>query len=54
MKVAEREQARCLRQAGFSVKEIEKELGAARSSVWVRDIVLTEEQKECLAKNAKV
>jgi hypothetical protein len=53
MKVAEREQARCLRQAGLSVKEIEKQLGVARSSVsvWVRDIILTDAQIKHLEDN---
>ncbi len=46
-----REQARELRAAGRSVREIEMELGVARSSVsrWVRDIQLTEAQLVALA-----
>ena len=45
-----KEKARTLRRNGRSVKEIEKKLGVARSSVsvWVRDIKLTEEQKSRL------
>ncbi len=43
----EREQARQLRSAGMSVKDIAKQLGIAKSSVslWVRDIELSAEQK---------
>jgi len=46
MRKETREQARELRRAGHSVKEICRELGVAKSSVsvWVRDIPLTDEQ----------
>ena len=42
--------ARKLRSEGFSVREIERAVGVARStaSVWVRDIELTPEQREAL------
>jgi transcriptional regulator with XRE-family HTH domain len=50
MKTKEREQARELRSRGWSVKEIERELGVSRSSVsiWVRDIQLNGEQRRRL------
>jgi transposase-like protein len=50
MKPEKREAARRLRQQGWSVKEITRELGVAKSSVslWVRDIELTPEQKRAL------
>jgi Helix-turn-helix len=56
MKTREREQARRLRQEqGLSIKQIEKLLGVARSSVslWVRDIELSEMQREALADKAQ-
>lgn len=42
--------ARAFRQAGYSIKEIVKEVGVAKStvSVWVRDIVLNDTQKRRL------
>lgn len=42
MKTDERSEARRLRAEGYSVKEIERQLGVSRSSVsrWVRDVVL--------------
>jgi len=48
-----REQARALRRAGHSVKEICRTLGVAKSSVsvWVRDIELTEEQRLALKRH---
>ncbi len=51
MKKAEREQARILRKQGYSLGEIRRRLGVAKSSVsaWVRDIELTAEQMERLA-----
>jgi len=54
MKTEEHKEARRLRQAGLSIKEIEKQLGVARSSVsiWVRDIALSDSQKKCLEENA--
>ena len=51
MKTAERNEARKLRrEEGRSVKELAALLGVARStiSVWVRDIELTDEQRETL------
>jgi hypothetical protein len=49
-KTAERDMARTLRAAGLSVREIEEQLGVARSSVsaWVRDVELTAAQRERL------
>jgi transcriptional regulator with XRE-family HTH domain len=46
MKTEERRRARELRAQGWSVKEIERELGVSRSSVslWVRDVELGPEQ----------
>ena len=51
VKTAEREMARRLRrEGGASIKEIARLTGAAQSSIsrWVRDIELTEEQREAL------
>lgn len=55
MKVAERQKARSLRQKGRSINEIVEELSLSKASVsfWVRDIVLTEEQKEKLSQNGR-
>lgn len=49
----EKEQARLLRQSGISVRHIAEKLHVAKSSVsgWVRDIVLTEDQKKILQLN---
>lgn len=49
-KSVERLAARKLRKRGYSLKEIVRELGAAKSSVsvWVRDIKLTEKQRQIL------
>jgi transposase-like protein len=51
-KAQEKEQAIRLRSEGKSVNEIAKELGVAKSSVsvWVREIVLTQEQKDRINK----
>ncbi len=51
MRRKEKEIARRLRAEGKSIKEIERLIGVRRSSisVWVRDIVLTAEQKKRLA-----
>lgn len=48
----ERKEARKLRRGGKSVKWIAKELNVSQGSVsvWVRDIILTEDQKENLQK----
>jgi transcriptional regulator with XRE-family HTH domain len=51
VKTREREEARRLRRIeGASIKEIARRTGAAQSSIsrWVRDIELTEEQREAL------
>ncbi len=53
MKQNEREEARRLRREnGMAITDICKQLGVAKSSVsmWVRDIILTEEQKAALHK----
>jgi DNA-binding MarR family transcriptional regulator len=51
VKTEEQGRARELRVGGCSVKEIERLLGVARSSVsrWVKDIELTEDQRRALA-----
>jgi predicted transcriptional regulator len=51
MKTKEQRQARELRAEGCSVKEIERHLGVARSSVsrWVKDVQLGDEQRRALA-----
>ncbi len=50
MKKEKKERARELRRLGYSVKEICREIGGAKSSVsiWVRDIELNEEQIQAL------
>jgi predicted transcriptional regulator len=50
VKVVEREKARELRREGKSITDIAVELGVAKSSVstWVRDIELTQSQREML------
>jgi hypothetical protein len=50
MKTAERDMARKLRREGLSMREIERRLGVARSTVslWVREIELTDHQRESL------
>ena len=47
MKVIEREKARELRKQGRSINQIVEEAGLTKSSVslWVRDIILTKEQR---------
>lgn len=49
MRVAEKQKARELRQGGLSIREIAEKLSVSKGSVsrWVRDVVLTDEQK-CL------
>jgi len=51
MKVKEKQQARELRQQGWSINQIYKEIGVGKGSVslWVRDIELTGEQKQELS-----
>lgn len=53
MKTSERDMARKLRREhGLSIRDIERRLGVARSSVslWVRDLELSPEQREALAR----
>jgi DNA-binding MarR family transcriptional regulator len=47
--------ARKLRAEGLSVREIERRIGVARSSVslWVRDVELTQEQRETLRRRPR-
>ena len=49
-------QARELRQQGWSVRQIERHLGVARStvSVWVRDIELGPEQRQRLIEQSRL
>ena len=56
VKTDERREARRLRRLGWSVKEIEREVGVARSSVslWVRDIELGLEQRERLISRSRL
>lgn len=55
MKVKEREEARRLRKEGYSIAEIVKKTKSAKGSVslWVRDIILTESQKNKISKNGR-
>lgn len=55
MKKDKKEEAIQLRKKGYSIKEIEKELSVARSSVsrWVSNVCLTEQQEEKLKSNIK-
>lgn len=48
--IEKREEARNLRREGFALNEIVEKIGVAKSttSLWVRDIVLTQEQKKML------
>jgi len=52
MKVEEKKLARELRKQGWSLNEIRQKLKVAKSSVslWVRDIELTEKQRQKLSK----
>ncbi len=52
MKAVEKKEAVSLRKQGKSIKEIAREIGVAKSSVslWVRNIELTEHQKDYLKK----
>ncbi|HEY4513640.1 MAG TPA: hypothetical protein VJH06_03985 [Candidatus Paceibacterota bacterium] len=51
MKIEEKEKARTLRKRGYSINQIVKEAGFSKASVslWVRDIILTKEQKKGLS-----
>ena len=55
MKLIEKEKARILRKQGKSINQIVKEAGLTKASVsvWVRDIVLTEEQKKKISENGR-
>jgi DNA-binding MarR family transcriptional regulator len=56
MKTDERDEARRLRAQGWSIKEIQEHLGVSRSSVsiWVRDVALTEAQRDALAARVRL
>jgi transcriptional regulator with XRE-family HTH domain len=56
VKTDERRRARELRIEGWSVKDIERELGVSRSSVsiWVRDVELTTEQRRRLIARSRL
>lgn len=47
MKLIEKEKARVLRKKGYSINQIIKETGSSKASIslWVRDVVLTQVQK---------
>jgi len=55
MKLIEKEQAISLRKKGKSINEIVEALGVSKASVsiWVRDIILTQKQKNKLSKNGR-
>jgi len=55
MKVIEKEKARVLRKKGYSINQIVREAGFSKASVslWVRDIVLTKEQKKNLSERGR-
>ncbi len=55
MKVAERERARTLRTQGKSINQIVKEIGVSKASasLWVRDIVLSDQQKNKLSEHGR-
>ena len=55
MKLVEKERARNLRTKGYSINQIVKEAGLTKASVsvWVRDIVLTKEQKKGLSERGR-
>ncbi|OGI95448.1 hypothetical protein A2917_02715 [Candidatus Nomurabacteria bacterium RIFCSPLOWO2_01_FULL_42_17] len=55
MKLIEKEKARVLRKKGYSINQIVKEAGLTKSSVslWVRDIILTKEQKKGLSERGR-
>lgn len=56
LKTEQQEQARALRALGWSVKEIERELGVARSSVshWVRHVELSPEARARLVERTRL
>lgn len=51
MKLIEKEQARVLRKKGYSINQIIKETDSSKASIslWVRDIVLTQAQKNIIS-----
>lgn len=55
MKIEEKERARALRKDGKSINQIIKETGFSKASVsvWVRDIVLTPEQKNQISERGR-
>lgn len=55
MKIIEKERARTLRKEGKSINQIIKDTGFSKASVsmWVRDIVLTPEQKDCISERGR-
>jgi L-fucose mutarotase/ribose pyranase (RbsD/FucU family) len=55
MKTIEKERARSLRKKGHSINQIVKETGFTKSSVslWVRDIILTKEQKKKISEKGR-
>lgn len=55
MKLAEKNQARVLRKKGYSINQIIETTGLSKASVssWVRDIILTDKQKERLSKRGR-
>jgi len=55
MKLKEKERARELRRQGKSINQIVKEGGLTKSSVslWVRDIILTKEQKQKISQRGR-
>jgi transcriptional regulator with XRE-family HTH domain len=56
LKSKEQQQARELRSLGWSVRDIERHLGVSRASVssWVRDVPLTPEQRDQLARRSRL
>ena len=55
MKLLEKEKARAMRKEGKSINQIVKEANLSKGSVsvWVRDIVLTEEQKKKISERGR-
>ncbi|OHA23622.1 MAG: hypothetical protein A3G52_02625 [Candidatus Taylorbacteria bacterium RIFCSPLOWO2_12_FULL_43_20] len=55
MKLLEKEKARVLRKKGHSINQIVKEMKFSKASVslWVRDIVLTKQQKKMLSERGR-
>ena len=55
MKLAEKEEVRLLRGRGYSINQIVEETGFSKASVsiWVRDIILTPEQRKKISKRGR-